>query len=221
MYAAFGILAALRVRERTGRGQQVDAALLDGQVSWLTYNAGSYFATGKSPGPLGSAHPSIVPYQAFRASDSHINVAVGSEAIWRRFCDVIDPQLATDARYATNRDRVTHRQDLVRHLAAIFATKPTAAWMDLLDRAGVPNGPILSIADVFAHPQVRHRRMVVEMDHPTAGRIKQTGVPVKFSDTPGRVRTPPPTLGQHTHAILKEVGLSDQEIEVLREASVV
>jgi formyl-CoA transferase/CoA:oxalate CoA-transferase len=221
MYAAFGILAALRVRDRTGRGQHVDAALLDGQVSWLTYNAGSYFATGKSPGPLGSAHPSIVPYQAFRTSDSHINVAVGSEAIWRRFCDVIDQKLATDARYATNRDRVTHRQDLVRHLAAIFATKPTAAWMDLLDRAGVPNGPILSIADVFAHPQVRHRRMVVEMDHPTAGRIKQTGVPVKFSDTPGRVRTPPPTLGQHTHAILKEVGLSDQEIEVLREASVV
>ncbi len=221
MYAAFGILAALRVRDRIGRGQQVDAALLDGQVSWLTYNAGSYFATGKSPGPLGSAHPSIVPYQAFRTSDSHVNVAVGSEAIWRRFCDVIDPQLATDARYATNRDRVTHRQDLVRHLAAIFATKPTAAWMDLLDRAGVPNGPILSIADVFAHPQVRHRRMVVEMDHPTAGRIKQTGVPVKFSDTPGRVRTPPPTLGQHTHAILKEVGLSDQEIEALRQASVV
>src|SRR5713226_701300 len=221
MYAAFGILAALRVRERTGRGQLVDAALLDGQVSWLTYNAGSYFATGKSPGPLGSAHPSIVPYQAFRTSDSHVNVAVGSEAIWRRFCDVIDPQLATDARYATNRDRVTHRQDLVRHLAAIFATKPTAAWMDLLDRAGVPNGPILSIADVFAHAQVRHRRMVVEMDHPTAGRIKQTGVPVKLSDTPGRVRTPPPTLGQHTHAILKEVGLSDQEIEALRQASVV
>jgi formyl-CoA transferase/CoA:oxalate CoA-transferase len=221
MYAAFGILAALRVRDRTGRGQLVDAALLDGQVSWLTYNAGSYFATGESPGPLGSAHPSIVPYQAFRTSDGYINVAVGSEAIWGRFCAAIDPTLATDARYATNRDRVAHRPELIRHLAATFAKKPTAAWMDLLERAGVPNGPILSIADVVAHPQVRHRHMVVEMDHPTAGRIKQTGVPVKFSETPGRVRTPPPTLGQHTRAILKEVGLSDQEIETLRKASVV
>src|SRR3989441_7402661 len=109
MYAAFGVLAALRVRDRTGHGQLVDAALLDGQISWLTYNAGIYFATGKSPGPLGSAHPSIVPYQAFRTSDSHINVAVGSEAIWRRFCEVIDQRLATDVRYATNRDRVAHR----------------------------------------------------------------------------------------------------------------
>lgn len=221
MYAAFGILAALRVRERMGRGQHVDAALLDGQVSWLTYNAGAYFATGENPRPLGSAHPAIVPYQAFRTEDGYINVAVGSEAIWKRFCEVIDPPLATDGRYATNRDRVAHRQELVRHLAAIFAKRPTRAWMDLLEQAGVPSGPILSIADVVAHPQVRHREMVVEMDHPTAGRIRQTGVPVKFSDTPGRLRTPPPTLGQHTRAILKEVGLSDKEIEALKRASVV
>ncbi len=221
MYAAFATLAALRVRDRTGRGQLVDAALLDGQVSWLTYNAGIYFATGESPGPLGSAHPTIVPYQAFGTRDGHINIAVGSEAIWRRFCEVIDPALAGDARYATNRDRVAHRQELIGHLAPLFATKPTAAWAEVFDAAGVPNGPILSIADVVAHPQVRHRQMVVEMDHPTAGRITQTGIPVKFSETPGRLRTPPPTLGQHTGAILREVGLSDREIETLRREKVV
>jgi formyl-CoA transferase/CoA:oxalate CoA-transferase len=221
MYAAFGILAALRVRDRTGRGQLVDAALLDGQVSWLTYNGGIYFATGANPGRLGSAHPSIVPYQAFRTNDGYINVAVGSEAIWRRFCEVIDPALVDDPRYATNRDRVAHRQALVSHLQPIFQTRPTSAWVEVLGAAEVPNGPILGIADVFAHPQVRHRQMIVEMDHPTAGRIRQTGTPVKFSDTPGRPRTPPPTLGQHTDAILRELGISDRDIAGLRSEHVV
>lgn len=221
MYAAFGVLAALRVRERTGRGQQVDAALLDGQVSWLTYNAGIYFATGSSPGRLGSAHPTIVPYQAFRTTDGYINVAVGSEAIWRRFCEVVDPALAGDARYATNRDRVAHRTQLIDRLQRIFAMKPTAAWTEVLDGAGVPTGPILSIAEVFAHPQVRHRQMVAEMDHPTAGRIGQTGVPVKLSETPGRLRTAPPGLGQHTEAILREVGVSAREIDALRREKVI
>lgn len=221
MYAAFGILAALRVRERTGRGQQVDAALLDGQVSWLTYNAGIYFATGESPGRLGSAHPTIVPYQAFRTTDGYINVAVGSEAIWRRFCEVVDPALGADARYATNRDRVAHRAQLIDRLQRIFATKPTAAWTELLDGAGVPTGPILSIAEVFAHPQVRHRQMVAEVDHPTAGRIGQTGVPVKLSETPGRLRAAPPVLGQHTDAILRELGMSAREIATLRQEKVI
>ncbi len=221
MYAAFGILAALRVRERTGHGQQVDAALLDGQVSWLTYNAGIYFATGESPGRLGSAHPTIVPYQAFRTTDGYINVAVGSEAIWRRFCEVVDPALSEDARYATNRDRVAHRAQLIDRLQRIFATRPTAAWTEILDGAGVPTGPILSIAEVFAHPQVRHRQMVAELDHPTAGRIGQTGVPVKLSETPGRLRTPPPALGQHTDAILREAGYSDAEIATLRTDGVI
>ncbi len=221
MYAAFGILAALRVRDRTGQGQLVDAALLDGQVSWLTYNAGIYFATGENPGRLGSAHPTIVPYQAFQTRDGYVNVAVGSEAIWRRFCEIVDPALAAEPRYATNRDRVAHREELIRRLEPIFAARPTAAWVEVLDRADVPNGPILSVAEVLAHPQVRHRQMVAEIDHPTAGRIKQTGVPVKLSETPGRVRTPPPTLGQHTAAILRELGLSDPEIELLRREKVV
>jgi len=221
MYAAFGILAALRVRDRSGGGQLVDAALLDGLVSWLTYAAGIYFATGQSPGRLGNAHPSIVPYQSFRTTDGYINVAVGSEAIWRRFCEAVAPELADDPHYATNRDRVAARQALVARLETIFATRSAQAWMQILDVAGVPNGPIRTIAEVFNDPQVHYREMVVELMHPLVGAIKQTGVPVKLSDTPGQVRTPPPTLGQHTDAILKELGLHPQEIAALRQAKVV
>ncbi len=221
MYAAYGILAALRVRERTGRGQLVDVALLDGQVSWLTYAAGIYFATGQNPGRLGSAHPTIVPYQAFRTADGYLNVAVGSEAIWRRFCDAVAPDLADDPRYATNRDRVAHRQDLIQRLEGLFAPGTTEQWTKHLDAAGVPNGPILTVAEVFNDPQVQHRQMVVELDHPTAGRVKQVGLPIKLSETPGAVRSAPPTLGQHTDAILRELGMNPQEVATLRQDGVV
>jgi formyl-CoA transferase/CoA:oxalate CoA-transferase len=216
MYAAFGVLAALRVRERTGSGQLVDAALLDGQVSWLTYAAANFFATGVNPGRLGSAHPSIVPYQAFATADGYLNVAVGSEAIWGRFCEAVDPVLAADARYRTNPDRVAHRRELISHLEPIFRRKTTDEWTSLLGHAGVPHGPILTMADVFTHPQVLHRRMLVELDHTTAGRIKQTGVPVKLSETPARIRSAPPTLGQHTEAILRELEYAPGEIAALR-----
>ncbi|HEY3249424.1 MAG TPA: CaiB/BaiF CoA-transferase family protein [bacterium] len=221
MYAAFGVLAALRVRERTGGGQLVDAALLDGQVSWLTYAAANFFATRENPGRLGSAHPSIVPYQAFATADGYLNVAVGSEAIWGRFCEVVDPALAADARYRTNPDRVAHRRELISHLETIFRRKTTDEWTSPLGHAGVPHGPILTMADVFTHPQVLHRRMLVELDHTTAGRIKQTGVPVKLSETPAHIRSAPPTLGQHTEAILRELEYAPGEIAALRVERVV
>jgi crotonobetainyl-CoA:carnitine CoA-transferase CaiB-like acyl-CoA transferase len=221
MYAAFGVLAALRIRERTGEGQLVDAALMDGQVSWLTYAAGIFFATGENPGRLGSAHPSIVPYQAFATADGYLNVAVGSEAIWGRFCEVIDPDLARDPRYRTNPDRVAHRRELIGYLETIFSGKTTEEWTQRLGRAGIPHGPILTMADVFRHPQVLHRHMLVELDHPTAGSIKQTGVPVKLSETPARIRSAPPTLGQHTEAILRELEYSSDEIAALRAERVV
>jgi len=219
MYAAFGILAALRVRERTGRGQLVDAALLDGQVSWLTYNAGFYFATGDEPGRLGSAHPTIVPYQAFRTKDGYLNVAVGSEAIWRRFCEIVDPALADDARYATNRDRVANRRVLIHHLQRLFETRPTAAWVEVLDAAGVPNGPILSLAEVFAHPQSVYRKIVTDIDSPV-GKLKFLSSPIRLSKTHARTESIP-ALGAQTGEILTRMGYSKKSIDELRSQEVV
>lgn len=217
MFAAFGILVALHVRARTGRGQHVDAAMLDAQVAWMTYQAGHYFATGENPRRLGSAHPSLVPYQAFRTRDGHVNVAVGSEAIWARFVQAVGaPHLAADARFRTNADRVAHRDALIAQLEEIFVSRTTAEWARVLEAAGVPAGPIYLMADLFADPQVRHRGMVVEVEHPRAGRIRQTGVPVKLSETPGRIAAPPPVLGQHTDAILRECGFDDAAIAAMR-----
>ncbi len=221
MYAAYGILAALRVRERTGQGQLVDAALLDGQVSWLTYAAGYFFATGENPGRLGSAHPTIVPYQAFRTADGFVNVAVGSEGIWRRFAEVVDPALLDDPRFATNPERVAHRKTLIAHLEPLFAERSSAAWTSALESAGVPCGPIRTVAEVLADPQVLHRQMLQEVEHPTAGRVRQTGLPVKLSATPGRIRSAPPTLGQHTDAILRELGFPETEVAHLRAGGVI
>jgi crotonobetainyl-CoA:carnitine CoA-transferase CaiB-like acyl-CoA transferase len=186
-------------------------------VAWLTYQAGYYFATGENPRRLGSAHPSLVPYQAFRTRDGYLNVAVGSEAIWARFVLAIGaPHLAEDPRFATNPDRVRHREILLPLLEPILGTKTTLEWSRILETAGVPAGPIYLLSDLFNDPQVRHRDMVVEIAHPKAGRIKQTGVPVKLSETPGRLAAPPPLLGEHTDRILAELGYSDAERSAMR-----
>jgi formyl-CoA transferase/CoA:oxalate CoA-transferase len=222
MFAAYGILAALRVRDRTGVGQWVDAAMLDGQIAWLTSQAGAYFATGENPRRLGSAHPSIVPYQAFRTEDGYLNIAVGSESIWERFCRALNRgDLAADARFRTNPDRVRHRDPLVEILQGIFATRPTAQWRSTLDGAGVPNGPIYLLSDLFTDPQVKHRGMVVEVDHPRVGRLRQTGLPVRLTGTPGSIRTPPPLLGEHTEGILRELGYEQAVIRELHDDGVV
>src|SRR3990172_4077785 len=160
MFAAYGILAALRVRDHTGHGQLVDVAMLDSQVAWMTYQAGYYFATGENPKRLGSAHQTLVPYQAFRTQDGYVNVAVGSEGIWSRFAEAIGaPHLADDPRFRTNADRVAHRDALIALLEPIFAIRTTAAWVSVLEPAGVPAGPIYLMSDIFNDPQVRHRSM--------------------------------------------------------------
>jgi formyl-CoA transferase/CoA:oxalate CoA-transferase len=217
MFAAYAILAALRARDRTSEGQRVDVSMLDSQVAWMTYQAGYYFATGENPKRLGSAHPSLVPYQAFCTLDGYVNVAVGSEAIWSRFVVAVGaPHLAGDPRFRTNADRVAHRDVLIPILDTIFAGRPTTDWVAVLEQAGVPAGPIYLLSDLFSDPQVHHRRMLVEIDHPRAGRIKQTGIPVKLSATPGRLTSPPPLLGQHTESVLRALGYTGAEIAAMR-----
>jgi crotonobetainyl-CoA:carnitine CoA-transferase CaiB-like acyl-CoA transferase len=221
MFAAYAILAALHVRERTGRGQWVDAAMLDGQVAWMTYMAANYFATGEDPARVGSAHLNLVPYQPFATRDGFVNVAVGSEGLWQRFCDALELPIARDARFATNAARVAHRRELLDLLVPVFRRRTTAEWVERLLRAGVPAGPISRMSEVMTDPQVRHREMVVELEHPRAGRVTVNGVPVKLSETPGAVRTPPPLLGEHTDEVLRGLGLSRDEVAALREEGVI
>jgi crotonobetainyl-CoA:carnitine CoA-transferase CaiB-like acyl-CoA transferase len=221
MFAAYGILAALRVRERTGEGQWVDTAMLDGQVAWMTYMAANYFATGEDPPRVGSAHLNLVPYQPFPTRDGHVNVAVGSEGLWQKFCDAVGLPLGEDPRFATNAARVAHRRELVEILTPVFRRRTTAEWVELLLAKGVPAGPIYRMSEVMSDPQVAHRGMVVELDHPRAGRIRVNGVPVKLSATPGGIRRPPPLLGEHTEPILRELGLGAAEVDSLRAEGVV
>jgi crotonobetainyl-CoA:carnitine CoA-transferase CaiB-like acyl-CoA transferase len=225
LYALVGILVALHARGRTGRGQHVDVSMLDGQISLLTYHAGIHFATGAVPSRRGNKHPSIVPYETFRAADGWVNIAVGNDAQFRALCAAVGApiaQLAADARFATNGARVENREALGAILEPLVAAKPVAHWCELCERAGIPSGPILSVADALAHPQVAARDMVVPLEHPVAGTIRVTGVPVKLSETPGSVRRAPPLLGEHTRAALRELlALSDDALDQLEKDGVI
>ena len=222
MYATTAILAALRHRDLTGEGQAVDMALLDTQVAMLANLGANYLTSGAVPQRMGNAHQNIVPYQVFEVADGHMIVAVGNDGQFAKFCEVAgQPDLARDARFTRNADRVRHRAVLVPLLTALMKSRARADWLNALEAAKVPCGPINDLADVFADPQVLARDMTVEMPHPLSGSVRLVASPMKFSATPVQYRRPPPLLGEHTAQILGEFGLTDAEIAALRAAQAI
>ena len=223
LYATIAILGALAHRDRTGAGQHIDLALLDTQVAVLANQAMNYLVTGVAPQRLGNSHPNIVPYQVFATSDGYIIVAVGNETQFARMCEVIGrPDLASDERFATNAARVNHRGEIVAILHGIFVTRTMLDWLDALERVGVPCGPINTIADVFADPQVQARGLRIDLPHPAIGTVPSVANPIKYSATPISYRSAPPMLGADTDEVLREmVGVTSAEIARLRKAGIV
>jgi crotonobetainyl-CoA:carnitine CoA-transferase CaiB-like acyl-CoA transferase len=220
MFAAYGVAMALLARTRTGRGQEVDLAMLDATVALLTYQAGNFFASGKVPARLGNRHPSIVPYETFAAADGDFVLAVGNDDQWRRFRDVAS--LPDDPRFTTNRQRVTAYDELRPFVADRLRGQPRAFWIERLTAAKVPCGSVRDFEELFDDPQLAARDMLAQVEHATIGPLRALGVPVKLSDTPGSVRTPPPTLGQHTDAVLRQdLGFSPEAIAGLRRQNVI
>jgi formyl-CoA transferase len=218
LYAHGAILAALRHRERAGHGQYLELSLMECGIAALINAATGYLVGGEVQGRWGSAHPSLVPYQAFRARDGYLMVGAGNERLWKAFCEVLGaPEWADDPRYESNAKRVACRTELVLEIEARLQTRDRDDWIRRFADAGLPSGPINDIGQVFDDPQVRHRGMAVEVEHPTAGRVRLPGIPVKFDGTPAAVQGPPPTLGQHTDEVLREVlELSPAAIAELR-----
>ena len=224
LFGAVGVLAALMARDRTGGagGQRVDVSILKSALAGLVNQAQNAFVTGTAPGRRGNSHPNIVPYETFATADGEIAVAVGSERQWARFCAAVGvPALATDGRFATNGDRVANRAALRPLLEARFRTASSASWLRALAEAEVPSGPINDILTAFGLPQSRARAMDVTVQHPVLGAIRQVGLPIKLSATPGSVRTAPPLLGEHTDEILTELGFDAAAVADLRARGVV
>ena len=223
LYATNAVLAALAWRERSGEGQYIDMALLDVQVACLANQAANYLATGHSPQRLGNAHPNIVPYQDFPTADGYMILAIGNDAQFARFCEVAAaPELAADVRFATNRARVGNRSVLIPLLKKLTVERSTADWISTLEALAVPCGPINTLADVFADPQVQARGLKVTVPHPIAGQLPLVASPMKLSATPVDYRLPPPMLGEHTDDILAAtLGLDAAAIARLRADGVV
>lgn len=217
------IVAALFAREKLGVGQRIDTSLLEAEVACLINVGSNYLVEGKIPHRWGNAHPNIVPYQSFKTADGYLVIGVASEGIWRRFCQAIGrAELADDLRFTKNSNRVANRAALIAILYEIFLGRDTDAWLSLLAKAEVPCAPVQTVDQVFSAPQVLHREMLVEVEHPTAGSVRMAGIPVKFSTTPASIRLPPPLLGQHTKEVLDAwLGMKQEEIEELKRKSVI
>lgn len=206
MYAVSAVLAALFHRTQTGVGQHIDLALLDTQVAWLANQGSNYLVSGDVPQRMGTAHPNIVPYQAIKVKDGHIFLAVGNDNQFRKCCEILGKaELAVDKKYATNAQRVAHRDEVIEQLESLMQQQNLDYWLEHLSAAHVPCGPINSIDRVFANEQVQHRNMQFTMAHPTAGEVPQVANPVKFSETPIEYMSAPPVLGQHTEEILAKI----------------
>jgi len=223
MYASVAVCAAIAHREKSGTGQHLDLALLDSLAAILSNQGGNYLATGVPPGRLGNAHPNIVPYQTFKTADGDIILACGNDNLFRKFCEVAGCQaLADDPRFVTNGKRVENRAEITRLLSDIIGKRTTRDWVEALEVAGVPNGPINNLKQVFEEPQAVARGLRIELDHPLAGKVSLVRSPMRFSETPLEHKTPPPTLGQHTDEVLRGLlKMSDEEVGKLRAAGVV
>ena len=214
--AAMGILAAYIHRLKTGEGQRVDTSLLEASMVHTAWPSAIYFATGVSPGPLGSAHPISAPYQAIQTADGWVNIGAANQANWLRLTEVIGmPELASDSRFVDNATRMKNLPALIEILTRGFRERPTSEWLERLETAGVPAGPVLSLGEALNNPQVQARRMVVELNHSRVGRTRALGTPVKFSKTPTQIRRAAPVLGEHTREILGEFGYGEAEINQL------
>jgi crotonobetainyl-CoA:carnitine CoA-transferase CaiB-like acyl-CoA transferase len=220
--AALGVAAAYVHRLKTGRGQIVDTSLFEAALQQTYWHASSFFATGQSPGPLGSAHLLTAPYQAFAASDGYVNIGGANQSNWARLAEALGhPEWRDDPRFVTNSARMDNRDALVALMNAVLRTRSRADWIAVLDAAGVPAGPVHTLGEALSHPQTLARGMVVDLDHPQAGATKAIGCPVHFSATPARVDRPAPLLGQHAYEVLRESGYSDAEIDAFVAAGVV
>jgi crotonobetainyl-CoA:carnitine CoA-transferase CaiB-like acyl-CoA transferase len=219
MFAVQGILAALYARQRSQRGQRVDIAMLDAVTALLTYQASIAFATGDTPSRMGNRHPSIAPYDTFTAADGEFVLSVGNDDQFRRLAGILRrPELGIDPRYATNADRVRHYDALRDTLSRLFSSWTRADLLAALTAAGVPCSAVRSVTEALQDPQLSAREMIIPLEHVSAGGIRVLGSPLKLSETPASVRTPPPALGQHTDAVLREIGMSESDIASLRAA---
>jgi len=222
LLAAYGVLAALQARERIGRGQHVQTSLLEGMVGMLSFQAVRYLNGAGAPPPAGNHHPLNAPYGVFRARDGYLTIGATGEKRWRKLCEVLGAEeWLDDPRFKTNGDRHRNRELLAELISERLQARTIDEWESILNEAGIPCGPIYGIDQAMEHPQVRHRQMVVELPHPAMGTVRLLGLPVKLSETPGAIRVAPPLLGQHTDEVLREIGVTGDELRRLRERGVI